>query len=100
MAELVSGFFKLAVMQPAWIRFLMVLIAVITVAFLFGAAMALADAVMRQYVGYKTSQAYRRRHQQITEDGLRFMDRRDEARRAAETDQRQRLDAIMKGRAS
>lgn len=97
---MIADFFQLASMQPAWIRLLMVLIAVAVAAFLFGAGMAVVEAVMRQYVGYKTSQEYRRRHQQIDEAALRFMDRRDSARQAAEADQRQRLDAIMKGRAS
>jgi uncharacterized membrane protein len=97
---MIADFFQLAAMQPAWIQMLMVLVAMATVGFLFGAGMALVDAVMRRFAGYKTSEAYRRRHQQITEDALRFMDRRDEVRRAAEDDQRQRLNAIMKGRAS
>lgn len=98
--DLIVGFFELAEMQPTWIRLLMVLVAMATVGFLFGAGMAFIDAVTRRFVGYQTSQAYRRRNQKITEDALRFMDRRDEARQRAEADQRQRLDAIVKGRAS
>jgi len=100
MAEFVSDFFQLASMQPAWIRLLMVGFGGLLVAFMFGAGMAFVDAVMRQYVGYKTSQEYRRRHHKIDEDALRFMDRRGSVRQAAEEDQRRRLDAIMKERAS
>lgn len=104
MAEFVSDFFQLASMQPPWIRLLMVTIAVVMIAFVFGATMALLPAVgaavKRRFGGYQTSQAYRRRNQKITEDALRFMDRRNEVRQAAEEDQRRRLDAIMKGRAS
>ena len=102
--DMIIVFFQVASIQPPWVRLLMVSVGVMLVAFVFGAGMALLppmfDALQRRCLGYRTRQAYRRRNHQITEEALRFMDRRDEARAAAEADQRQRFDAIMKGRAS